>query len=557
MSENNVKVVRRHTASARRKRRKNRNRLLIAAIFLLLIFLFVIKPCYMKNTVADGVKVCGEDLGGMTKKEAKSAISKKAKKINTAKPLTFVYKQEEATIEAFELSPEADITGSLETAFRIGKTGSVFSRLADIASAKFGGRDLEMEITLDYKSLEKILNPVVSAVPGSAQPAEYEISDDGITVTPGNEGMMADFDSLYNDISARIFNRKKGRIEISVKKSSYDDITAEEIYKKFHSEVKNAEFIKTESGDITISPSSEGIDFDIDAAQNILDKADGEICTIPIEYIKPDITTDELKDKLFTDELSSYNSTYGMGNSDRNINVELSCSKMNGTQLLPGEIFSYVGAVGQGTYEEGYVDANIYADGQVMTGVAGGICQGSSTLYSAVLFADLDIVQRVNHSMPVGYVPRGMDATIAVPYIDFQFRNSTNYPIKIIATTVGGLMEIRILGYNEHPSKEVEITNKLISTTPFKTKEVLNTDLAPGTEYIKQNGTDGYVVETYKTIKFNGEEQSTVLVATSKYDPINKIVEVPKLSEDEDEESGESDESEKSEEKTEESPDTE
>lgn len=530
MTERNIRVTKTQTNRKKRRRKYKLSRLIFPIVLIFIILFAGSKIFGAGSTIADGVSVCGVDLSGMTKKEAAAALKKKAPEIHLEKPITFVYKQEEVTVEAFELSPKTDISASVEKAYNYGKSGNVFSRFADFATAKFSGVDFEMEITLDYKALEKYLNPVVSAVPGCATPAEYKITKDGIQVIPGEDGNVPDYDAIYSDISSRIFGRKKGSVKIRVKEASYDDITAEEIYKKFHSEVKNAEYIRSEAGDIVVSPSSDGINFDVKKAQKILDDSDGEAVVIPIQYKKPDISAKDLSSKLFTDELSSYNSMYSVGDSDRNINVELSCSKMDGTQLLPGEVFSYVGAVGQGTYDEGYVDANIYANGQVMKGVAGGICQGSSTLYSAVLFADLEIVQRVNHSMPVGYVPKGMDATIAVPDIDFKFRNSTNYPLKISAKASGGYLEIRLLGYNETPEKEVEITNKLISTTPFKTKQVLNPDLADGVEFVKQNGTDGYVIETYKTIKMDGETVSTVLVSVSTYDPLNKIVEVSELS---------------------------
>ena len=295
---------------------------------------------------------------------------------------------------------------------------------------------------------------------------------------------------------------------------------------------ENAGFARDENGKIVVTDSKIGVDFNIKTAQKILDKAKGGEAFIPIVATKPDVKSDELSSTLYCDELSSYSSSYTVGNTGRAKNLELASSKLNGTELLPGEVFSYVGTVGNGTYEEGYVDAPVYADGEVATGVAGGICQGSSTLYCAVLFADLKVVERVNHSMPVGYVPYGMDATIATPYIDFKFSNSTDYPLKIEATASGGVLKIRLIGTNTEPSKEVEISNKKIETIPYETKEIETEDLSPGEKRIKQNGSDGCVVETYKTINIDGAEKSTVKISTSRYSQIPKIVEIGKDSED-------------------------
>ena len=387
---------------------------------------------------------------------------------------------------------------------------------------------------LDKRLLDAELESLFKLIPNRAQPSYCELSDDSITVIPGTEGNLPDYESLERNISSRLFGNEKGVVKLEITESSYDNMTAEEIHNQFYSVMKNAEYVKNEEGSIVVNPHRMGVDFDIKTAQKILNKTKNGHYSIPADIVEPEITAEELESKLYSDELSSYYSTYAVGNTGRNTNLELACSKLDGTQLMPGEVFSYVGVVGQGTYEEGYVDAAVYSGGEVTTGVAGGICQGSSTLYSAVLFADLEVVERVNHSMPVGYVPRGMDATIATPYIDFKFKNSTGYPLKISAVCSGGQVAIRLLGFDEHPEKEVEITNKLISTIPFKTKEIEVEGMEEGEEKVKQNGDDGSVIETYKTIKINGAEQSTKLISTSKYDPITKIIEIaPKPKEDE------------------------
>lgn len=504
--------------------------------------------CYFKTTIASGVSICGIDVGGMEKSEAKSEISAKTAELDADRDLIVTCNSEKVIFDCNLITPSVNLDASVEEAYKIGKTGSPFSRLGELLYAGIFGEDLEFELSLNYEELNRQLEPVIASIPGGAVPTEYKLSEDGITVIPGTEGNLPDYDSFYSELSKILFGRKSGNtIKLEVVKASHKDLTAEAIYKKFGSEVKNAEYSKGEDGKVVVIPSSDGVDFDIKEAQKILDKSKDEKCVIPIEFEKAEITTEDLSEKLYADELSSYYSNYAVGNTGRNTNLELACSKMDGVELMPGEVFSYVGVVGQGTYEEGYVDAAVYSGGEVTTGVAGGICQGSSTLYSAVLFADLEVVQRVNHSMPVGYVPRGMDATIATPHIDFQFKNSTGYPLKISSTCSGGTVDIRLLGTNETPEKEVEISNILISTKPFETEEKENSELKEGEEIIKQNGSDGCVIETYKTIKINGVEQSTTLVSTSRYNPIPQIVEIPPKDEDEKDKDKEKEDSEKTE----------
>ena len=489
--------------------------------------------CYFKKTAASGVKICGVDIGGMTRAEAGAAILEKAAGIDTDIEIEISYKQETVILDFSESSVSADIEASLNKAFEIGKTEGVAKRLSDIIRTKLSGKDFEFALTIEKDWLNSGLEPILKIVPNLAEPSYCELSDDEIIVFPGTEGNLPDYNKLTSDISARLFGREKGKIVLEITETSYGMLTAEEIYSNYYAVMKNAEYVCGENGDITVSPHSIGVDFDVKSAQKLLDKADGKKCCIPADIVRPEVTTEDLSSRLYTDELSSYTSTYAVGNTGRNTNLELACSKLDGATLMPGEVFSYVGTVGHGTYEEGYVDAAVYSGGEITTGVAGGICQGSSTLYSAVLFADLEVVERINHSMPVGYVPRGMDATIATPYIDFKFKNSTGYPIKISAVCSGGLVDIRLLGFDEHPEKEVEITNKLISTIPFETKEIEVEGMAEGDEKIKQNGDNGSVIETYKTIKINGVEESTKLISTSRYDPITQIVEIPPKPEEE------------------------
>lgn len=116
---------------------------------------------------------------------------------------------------------------------------------------------------------------------------------------------------------------------------------------------------------------------------------------------------------------------------------------------MPGETFSFNKVVGKRTIEEGYRNAKIYANGGVVDGLAGGICQISSTLYNAVLIANLKIEERRNHAFKTSYVAAGRDATVVYGTIDFKFTNSRSYPIKIAATVENGVAEFSINGIQE------------------------------------------------------------------------------------------------------------
>ena len=147
-------------------------------------------------------------------------------------------------------------------------------------------------------------------------------------------------------------------------------------------------------------------------------------------------------------DIASYTTNYSTSaaNTDRNYNMQLACNAINGTILLPGEEFSYNDALfAVGNPYEDYRYAGAYSNGEVVSAIGGGICQVSTTLFDAALYTGMTITYRQNHSMPVGYVPKGMDATVSWGSIDFRFRNDYDAPVKIEATMNNGALKIRFL----------------------------------------------------------------------------------------------------------------
>lgn len=156
--------------------------------------------------------------------------------------------------------------------------------------------------------------------------------------------------------------------------------------------------------------------------------------------IDPEITV-RLFERIYR-EAGAYRTFYGYGGG-RNVNIETAAAAINNYLLLPGEVFSFNRGVGPRTVERGYELAPIIVGNAVVPGLGGGICQVSSTLYNAVLAAKLEVVERYPHSLPVGYVPPGRDATVS-DYLDFQFRNSSDRLVLIKTACWGGWIDIRI-----------------------------------------------------------------------------------------------------------------
>ncbi|MBS4960849.1 MAG: VanW family protein [Clostridiales bacterium] len=147
-------------------------------------------------------------------------------------------------------------------------------------------------------------------------------------------------------------------------------------------------------------------------------------------------------------DIASYITYYTTGDSaaNRNHNMQLAIDAINGEILKPGESFSYNECLlSKRSSDNDYKEAGILSDGVMTTGIGGGICQVSSTLFNAALYSDMTITARRNHSAKVGYLPPGRDATCSWGSIDFCFRNDLTVPVKIDAWMKDGTMKIRFL----------------------------------------------------------------------------------------------------------------
>lgn len=220
-----------------------------------------------------------------------------------------------------------------------------------------------------------------------------------------------------------------------------------------------------------------------------------------------------------TDLIGSFKTTYKDNDRNRNINLEVGCRNINGTVIPPGGVFSANAELGSQTVAGGYREAAIYNNGKVEKGVAGGVCQVTTTLYNAALKAELDIVERHPHSMTVGYVPLGRDAAVAGTYKDLKFRNNTDYPIYIEAYASGGNLVMNIYGHEMHSAgRNVEYETVYESTVP-KPAEVVTKDpeMPEGERKITASGKTGSKVSVYKIVTQNGQRVSRDLFSSSSY----------------------------------------
>ncbi|NLK94428.1 MAG: vanomycin resistance protein VanB [Clostridiales bacterium] len=237
--------------------------------------------------------------------------------------------------------------------------------------------------------------------------------------------------------------------------------------------------------------------------------------TLNLEEKKAAITTEELK-KIKNKPMSTFQTSFQSSGEDRSYNVALATSLVNGTLLMPGETFSYsaVSQKGRGKYK----DAAVYINNKVEQAEAGGICQVSTTLYRAVMKANIRSVERLNHSLPVGYAEKGLDATVAWGSIDYKFKNTYDFPIYIEGITQNKNVIFNIYGDPDAlGNKTYNMESEIIETIPGEIVYKEDPTLEVGVEEVESEGQAGYKVKSYQITYENGIEVKREEVATDKY----------------------------------------
>ncbi len=231
-----------------------------------------------------------------------------------------------------------------------------------------------------------------------------------------------------------------------------------------------------------------------------------------------------------TSLLGTFTTYFVPSSGDRNVNIKVAAEKINDYVVAPGEVFSTNKAFGPSTYENGYRNAPVIVGGQLVDGIGGGMCQVSSTLYMALLNAELEIVERQNHSLRVGYMEGGCDATLAGDVIDLKFRNSSDYPVTIetLFNNSKGVLTVNVYGYENRPSnRKLKFESALVSSTPPEVEVVQEDPTLPlGQRVVKTAAKTGYTYYLYKLVYVDDVLTDKIKINTSVYRPVRGVVSV-------------------------------
>ena len=499
------------------------------------------------NLILNNVTVAGVNLGGMTKKDAKSALHKATDLTYTSENMVIHLPDTTLELSPADTGAQLDVDAAVEEAYKYGRTGTKAERekaKADslttehpIALLNYLNLDLDYiraqlddygsKFNSDYTPSSATLEGDMPELDASKETFDPDAPCQTLVLELGTPGRHLDIDKLYNQVlDAYSFNIFEVTADMSEEEKVPDEIDLEALYEEYCSEPVNAQ-MDIETYDVT--PEIYGYGFDLEEAQAQLENAVyGDTIEIQLEYILPEVMGEELSDMLFRDVLASYETAH-TSDKNRNNNLTLACASINGVVLQPGDTFDYNTTLGKRTAENGYKAASAYSGGLTVQELGGGICQVSSTLYYCTLIADLEIVDRSPHSYVSSYMPMGMDATVSWGGPEFRFKNNTNYPIRIEAEVSDGYVKVKLIGTDEkdyYIKMEYEVTSTVYPTTETVEIPADNNPNGYTNGQVIATAYTGYTVNTYKC-KYDKETDELIsrdFDRTSKYKYRNKQI---------------------------------
>lgn len=467
--------------------------LIIFAIILLIIFIVFTLINLNNDKIINGVTILGIDVSKQSKEDAIQTVTNYISK-NIPEEIKLKHNDYETSIASESLSISFDIEKAVNQAYDIGRSGNILQNNLEVIKTIFNPVDITADLSLDEEQLKASLNDISSKLPDTIIQSSYYIEDNNLILTKGRTGFVVNVDEMANDLITRIQNLEvnNNQIELITEEQSPNPLDIDAIHNEIYKQATDAYFTQDP---YAVYPSENGLDFaiSVDEAKAMLEQEQEEY-VIPLQVLYPNVTTNMIGQEAFPDLLSSFPTYYSTRDTDRTTNLILAANKINGTVVMPGEVFSYNTVVGERTIAAGYKEAPIYVSGEVVDGLGGGICQVTSTLYNAVVYANLEIVERSNHQFVPSYVTASRDATVVYGSIDFKFKNNRNYPIKILCSVSNGVVNFEIYGLKTADDYEVEISSRITSQTANYTNS-----------------------EAYKILKKNGQVVSTTLLSRDTY----------------------------------------
>ncbi len=285
---------------------------------------------------------------------------------------------------------------------------------------------------------------------------------------------------------------------------------------------------------VKVVPGELGVELDVSASTQALVAAlkDPEIRAfdLTVKTQPPAIRSEDLQHLQVV--LASYTTKFRAWQRDRTHNLKMAITNLGRTVVMPGQSFSFNERVGPRLSERGWRAAPIFINGEVEPSTGGGICQVATTVYNAVLLANLEATERHHHSRPVDYVPTGRDATVYWGQLDLQFVNNLQHPILLYGEIDDKQLTIKILGHRDD-KYDVDILSSGVGTIAFKTEETPDPELELDKREVEKPGRNGKIVTITRVAKKSGIEVSRERLHRDVYSPQTEQIRIgAKLPED-------------------------
>lgn len=464
-----------------------------------------------EKTILDNVSIAGIDVGGLTKDEAITKVTRATKNTYSSMPMTITVLDTTVQIPVTAVG-ELDIEEAVKEAYDFGNKGSKSERERAKKIAKESGYAVEIteyfhldtemirseldQLGVIYNSeLSQSTYEIVGSIPTQQQLANND-SLPKLVIYLGERGYGLDTNKLYDQVIAA-YNNNEFSVVGECGMRDPDPIDLDGIYAQY---CKNAVDATKDPETMQITDAQYGYAFDLAKAKTILENASlGTTVEIAFFSIAPEVTADDLVESMFRDELASWEATEA-SDADRATNLRVACQSIDGIVLYPGDVFSYNNTLGPRTEANGYKPGPSYAGGTVVYTIGGGICQVSSVLYYCTVLADLEIIDRECHGFMPHYMEPGTDAMVSWGTYDFQFRNNTKHPIRIEAEAQGGTVKVRLMGTDDkdyYVKFESEILEKREAKT---TDRVMSPDNSEGYKHGDEiiPTYHGYTTQSYR-----------------------------------------------------------
>lgn len=559
-----------HTKHSARIQARNKRITLIAVCVCVCLVLiggistglyFLFRPVKDDGLILDNVHVGGINIGGMSREDAESALRLAIGDQFSTKSMVVKLPGASLTLAPEDTKADLDLESILEDAYRYGRSGTKLDNNLVRARAKKTVHTIALlpylNLDLDYirKAVDdfsagystQITQPSVEIIgerphytpPRSTSPdvsenrvslelagVRTEVDHQKLIITMGTPQFILENNHLYAEIldayslfHLELYYEAPNQVEP-------DPVDLQAIFDKYCVTPKDAS-IDNVTFDVT--PEVYGYGFDMEEAQYLLSRAKyGQRVEIPMDFLMPDITAQDLTGNLFKDTLASYTSNGdGTSDSNRNKNLQLSCAAINGLVLKVGESFNFNKVLGPLTPERGYMNAPNYS-GSTVKSIGGGISQTASALHYCALLSGLNINERHSHRYAVPYTPMGTDAAISYGSENLIFTNNTSAPIRILASAKNGQVTITLQGTDDKDYQlkvEYDIVKILEPTTIYQSMTADNV-LGYKDGQVIQESIIGYEICTYlcRYDLQTGDMLNRTAIGTSIYEKRDQIV---------------------------------